>query len=493
MIARGLFPLVLSGLKRGAFAALLLLLLPTPSHAQVSPSQYTTATRYDLLGRVTGVIGGDADGAGPLGRVSERRSYDVDGRLVRVETGVLAGWQDEGVAPAAWSGFSVLSVADSVYDVGGRKVRARVSAGGVVLSQVEYRYDALDRVVCSAQRMNPAVYASAPVDACTLGPAGSFGADRITRTLYDGAGRVTAVQKAVGTALQQDYVRYGYSGNGQRARVIDANNNLTTYSYDALDRLARTTFPSKTAVGQTSAADYEAYEYDAGGNRTSVRKRDGSVLTYSYDALNRVSVKVVPERVGLSVYHTRDVYYGYDNRGLQLYARFGSISGEGVANSYDALGRTVSQWVVQGGLNKTLTYGYDANGNRTRLSYPDGQAFDYGYNGTDQIERVTNGANTYVARFFDGYGRVSVVGWAPGNRNDYGYDALSRLTVQSSDLIGTAGDVLRTFSYTPASQIAARSTDNDAYAFGGNVNVSRPYVANGLNQYTSAGPATFTR
>ena len=231
MIARALFPLVPCFARRvfvlaavwltALLTLTLLLLLPTPSHAQVSPSQYTTATRYDLLGRVTGVIGGDADGAGPLGRVSERRSYDVDGRLVRVETGVLAGWQDEGVAPAAWSGFSVLSVADSVYDVGGRKVRARVSAGGVVLSQVEYRYDALDRVVCSAQRMNPAVYASAPVDACTLGPAGSFGADRITRTLYDGAGRVTAVQKAVGTALQQDYVRYGYSGNGQRARVID--------------------------------------------------------------------------------------------------------------------------------------------------------------------------------------------------------------------------------------------------------------------------------
>ena len=84
-ILRGV--LILVGLL---FAALL---FPTPSHAQVSPSQYTSATRYDLLGRVTGVIGGDPDGAGVLGRVSERRSYDVDGRLVRVEAGVLAAWQ----------------------------------------------------------------------------------------------------------------------------------------------------------------------------------------------------------------------------------------------------------------------------------------------------------------------------------------------------------------------------------------------------------------
>lgn len=44
----------------------------------------------------------------------------------------------------------------------------------------------------------------------------------------------------------------------------------------------------------------------------------------------------------------------------------------------------------------------------------------------------------------------------------------------------------------PASQIATRSTDNGAYAFGGNVNVPRAYSLNGLNQYTNTGPASLS-
>jgi YD repeat-containing protein len=37
-----------------------------------------------------------------------------------------------------------------------------------------------------------------------------------------------------------------------------------------------------------------------GGNRTSLRKRDGAVLSYRYDGLNRMMVKVVPDRSGLA-------------------------------------------------------------------------------------------------------------------------------------------------------------------------------------------------
>lgn len=90
-------------------------------------------------------------------------------------------------------------------------------------------------------------------------------------------------------------------------------------TYDGFDRQTRWTFPSKTTPGQVNAADYEAYGYDAVGNRTSFRKRDGSTLTYTYDNLDRVTVKTVPSRVGLPATHSRSVYSGYDVRGLQTY------------------------------------------------------------------------------------------------------------------------------------------------------------------------------
>ena len=40
-------------------------------------------------------------------------------------------------------------------------------------------------------------------------------------------------------------------------------------------------FPSKTTPGVADQADYEQYLYDSDGNRTSLRKRDGSVLAFT--------------------------------------------------------------------------------------------------------------------------------------------------------------------------------------------------------------------
>src|SRR5438045_361808 len=81
-----------------------------------------------------------------------------------------------------------------------------------VVAVTQQGYDNLGRPQCSAVRMNPAVYGSLPTDACSLGMAGTQGPDRITKILYDAAGRVSVVQKAyaVTTAngfpvtLQQD-------------------------------------------------------------------------------------------------------------------------------------------------------------------------------------------------------------------------------------------------------------------------------------------------
>jgi RHS repeat-associated protein len=54
-----------------------------------------------------------------------------------------------------------------------------------------------------------------------------------------------------------------------------------------------------------------------------------------------------------------------------------------------------------------------------------------------------------------------------------------------------AGDQSVTFAYNPASQIVTRASNNDSYAWTGAYAIDRPYAANGLNQYGSAGGATF--
>jgi YD repeat-containing protein len=146
---------------------------------------------------------------------------------------------------------------------------------------------------CVAVRMNltalPAVGSHA---ACSLGAAGSDGNDRITKNNYDNAGQLLKVQRAYGSPRQQDYVSYTYTGNGKQQTVTDANGNKAQYTYDGFDRLTKWAFPSKTVPGTVSTCDYEQYGYDAAGNRTSLRKRDGSTLTYTYDNLNRPISKV---------------------------------------------------------------------------------------------------------------------------------------------------------------------------------------------------------
>lgn len=83
------------------------------------------------------------------------------------------------------------------------------------------------------------------------------------------------------------------------------------------------------------------------------------------------------------------------------------------------------------------------------------------------------------------------VGRASSGTN-YGYDDLSRLTSQGQLFAGGVANVTHGFGYNPASQIVSRSQDEDSYRFQGFVDVARSYATNGLNQYTSAGPASFS-
>ena len=69
--------------------------------AQASPSPFTSGTRYDLAGRVTGTIAPDPDTSGPLLYAAVRDTYDSDGRLISVEKGQLSSWQSEAVAPSS--------------------------------------------------------------------------------------------------------------------------------------------------------------------------------------------------------------------------------------------------------------------------------------------------------------------------------------------------------------------------------------------------------
>jgi RHS repeat-associated protein len=482
--------------------------------AQTSPSAYTSAIRYDATGRIAGTIAPDPDGAGALKYLATRNTYDAAGRLVKVETGELAAWQSETVAPSAWgTAFTVQTILETTYDAASRKIKD-VSKGvnGATITTVsvtQYSYDNLGRLQCTAIRMNPAIYGSLPSSACTLGTQGSDGPDRITMNVYDAVSRLVQVRKAVGTTLEQAYVTYSYTPSSKQEYVIDANGNRAKLEYDTYDRQVKWIFPSKTrptaynpstpanalaTAGAVNTADYEQYGYDNNSNRVSLRRRDGTTLTFTYDALNRMTRKTVPERTGLAATHTRDVFYGYDLRGLQTYARFDSTSGQGVTNVWDGFGRQTSTAVNLDAQSRQLSYLYDPDGNRTRITHPDTATyFAYAYDGLDRLKTVSNAAGTaLISPTYNTRGLLaSVPRYSSAHDQTFNYDSASRLSGLSFSGGQAASTVSWTFTRNPASQLKTEARDNDTYAWNGHINVDRSYTTNGLNQYSAAGSAAF--
>lgn len=500
-----------------ALAALLLMVqltLAGQSSAQTFPAPYMSAVRYDVMGRTTGTIAPDPDGAGPLAFAAVRNTYDLAGRLIKVEQGELAAWQSEAVAPANWQNFTtftVLSSVETVYDQMGRKTRETAKGSDdIAVSLTQYSYDLAGRLSCTAVRMNPAVYASLPASACTASTEGAFGLDRISRTVYDAAGQVLQQRVGVGSSVEAADTTYAYNLIGQITTVIDAEGNRADYRYDGHMRQDRWSFPATTrpasysdatpasalaSAGAVNAGDYEQYGYDAAGNRISLRKRDGSTLTFQYDAANRMSLKVVPERAGLAAIHTRDVVYGYDLRGLQTIARFDSLSGEGVSNAYDGFGRPIASTSSMGGTPRMLGYLRDRNGNRSQLSSTLGTV-SYGYDGLNRLTAIYGGAlgatNALASFAYTNRAALGTQTTPTGVVTTWGYDAAGRPNALSHNIGGSAHDVTWSMGRNAAGQIVEAARNNDAYAYGGIVNVNRNYTTNGLNQYSAAGAAAFT-
>jgi RHS repeat-associated protein len=487
-----------------AFAATALLaalaLAPSPAFAQAAASPHTSATRYDAVGRVTGTISADPDGAGGNPFIATRNSYDGAGRLIRVEIGTLSEWQSEAVVPANWTGFALSRKIETLYDSRNRTIRETISNdGGVAQGVTQYSYDNLGRPTCTAVRMNPAVFGSLPASACTLGTAGSQGADRITRNVYDAAGQRLQLREGVGTDVEAAEATWAYSLNGRITTMVDGNGNRATMRYDAYDRQDRWTFPSPTratayddatqasalaSAGAVNAADYEEYTYDAHGNRTNLRKRDGRNIALAYDALNRVTAKTYPQGGATAV------YYSYDLRNLQLSARFTSQSGEGIANVYDGFGRPLSSSTNMGGTTRTLAYLHDPNGNRTRITHPDGVYFTTTYDGLNRPYIIYDQASVWRAWFaYKHHGALYAAIRANAVNDFWEYDGAQRL--YSHGLYFNAPHAASTaiwlYTHNPAPQLASVARDNDAYAWTGAYNTARPYATNGLNQYATTG------
>ena len=474
--------------------------------------------RYNAARQETSSWAADPDAGGPL---------NSRGVLTHYGANALPDVVTRGTINYDGSNFTAFDSSSYSYDSYGRPIRELVQQGGTQYSVTQIRYDAVGRKDCIAVRMNPAVFGSLPTSACSLGTTGSDGPDRITKNEYDAAGQLTKVIRAYGVTtgngfpvtLQQDYATYTYSSNGKQRTVVDANGNRAELFYDGFDRQIAWAFPSKANGAATASCtisgisetngisgptearsasdDCEKYAYDRNGNRAKLMKRDGQVIRYSYDALNRMTLKDLPSG--------SDVYYGYDLRGLQTYARFGLPNGEGISNGYDGLGRLTSSTNNMGGVSRKLSYEYDGNGNRTKIVFPDEQTdvngnvtvarhFNYDYDSLDRLIRIRENDATEIASIsYNSRGERTDIGG--GFNTHFDYDGISRLARITHNMtsagqavtfcMGTMSGETCNPSYNAAGQILNRTITNSGYLFNNYWNFVRTHEVNGLNQYTS--------
>jgi RHS repeat-associated protein len=207
---------------------------------------------------------------------------------------------------------------------------------------------------------------------------------------------------------------YGYDAQGNLTGHTDRKGQDTTYTYDALGRLVLVTYDDSSTT---------TYTYDAGNRLIEIDDSIAGVITREYDGLDRLTEETTPEGT---------VTYTYDDDGRRATM---TVSGQDpVEYTYDAAHRLTA--ITQDTAAVALTY--DDADRRSTLTYPNGIVVTYDYDGANQLTSLsydlgmTNlGTLTYT---YDAAGNRTSVGgtWArtglPSALASATYDAANRLT-----------------------------------------------------------------
>ena len=431
------------------------------------PTNVTKYFRYDVMGRKTWEV--SSNGAGSW--VANKFTYDNGDRVTRVDRGILS---DPNSSAIQIKGSTI-----NTYDVEGRQTKTEfVDADYGRLSVQQFSYDAISRLICSAQRMHSAAF-DVTSDACAAGPVGAHGPDRITKRAYDLDGRLTKTVQGFGVmngGLGIVAEEVDYSANGQVKWRKDGKGNQTDYSYDDYDRLYRTRFADLS---------FEQSEYDSANRLWKFTKRNGQFLTHGYDGTSRlVSTTFSNGEPAIS--------RAYDGQGRPDLT---SRAGQSVDYVWgDPLGRLSSE--IQPSVG-TVSYSYDLAGRQSRISWPGNYWVDYDYNSAGSMWRVrelgaTSGLGLVATWTFDGLGRRETLTRGNGTVTSLSRDAANGLLSLGHDAQGTSLDVLYSFARNPASQIAGRTFTNAAWVSSPPSSANVGYSADALNRYMTVGGATFS-
>jgi RHS repeat-associated protein len=202
-------------------------------------------------------------------------------------------------------------------------------------------------------------------------------AGRTTTSVWDRAGELTQTKRPDGSV-----VKTSYWPDGAVHTQADGAGDVTSYTEDSLGRTVSRTDP----LGRTTS-----YTYDGAGNVLTTTDPAGQVTTSSY---NNDGQEISRSYSSSSMHSVSETY---NAAGM----RTAMTDGTGTSTwQWDSLRRLTSHHQAGG----TVSYGYDRDGNLTKITYPPGKSVTRSYGGDGEMTTLKDlaGATTTFGYSPDG-------------------------------------------------------------------------------------------
>ena len=361
----------------------------------------TNRTTYDGLDQV--VTQTDANGH------VTKMEYDGASRVTQKTLGF-------GTSDAAATAFT--------YDAVGNLLTAKSARSTGVAYDVRETYDALNRSVRTEDangNVTTRAFDAAGNKVCEKRPKGG------SSISYGGAGTQTIAELMTTVCTGDSLTQYQYDEESRLIQSTDADGFIYRFRYDAMrnlqakqDALARVTLyvydglnrrtgerqllstqaalaiNIRTLPTGLATAPRRTWEttYDANGNVYKFKDPNGNESTNTYGALNRLTAQAFAAGPEQSAPEIPSIDAEYDGNGnVTKSVEHRAAATVTTTRTYDYQSRLLTE---ARGAGRTVTYEYDAKGNRTKVSGPGGDT-TYTYDALDRIKtaKVSGGTATY--------------------------------------------------------------------------------------------------
>jgi RHS repeat-associated protein len=287
---------------------------------------------------------------------------------------------------------------------------------------------------------------------------------------HDGNNQVTSVRDPSGIIAETR----NYTNNSFVSSVTDSRGNPVGTTYDGFDRVDKITYAD---------GSYEQNQsYDANGRVLVFRTRSGNTVTMTYDALNRLTTRA-PSAQPI-------VTNGYDLADRLTSVSTPTVAGHPESGNYqflfDTAGRRYQEITPD---SKITLHELDANGNLTKLTYPDGYFVTKTF---DQLDRITdvylNGSAVSAAHFdYDYLSRRTVLTYGNGAVVNYSYSVNDDL-VNLVQIFNGSNTLSLGYGFNASHQERRRTISDGSFIWNPSVAGTISYgAASVTNQYPVSG------